>query len=137
MATALPMPVEQPVIATTLPGSNLDANAIMSLIEYRASSMVDVAYKVKSKSVGYGWLTGRMILRTKHLPIFNNRSGVTGHLPARLHSVVESVSVYSLSIYPYTPYLLTFTTHHCVNLQDDLPYYCEPVLQLFRLGLMG
>jgi hypothetical protein len=48
------MPVEQPVIATTFPGSNLDANAIMSLTKNRASSMVDVTYKLKSKSVGYG-----------------------------------------------------------------------------------
>jgi hypothetical protein len=103
IATALPMPVEQPVIATTFPGSNLDANAIMSLIEYRASSMVDVGSKLKSE-VGWVCLTGRMMFRTKHLPLFNNRSGVTGHLPARLHSVVESVSVYSLSIYPYNPH---------------------------------
>ena len=53
IATARPIPVEQPVIATTFPGSNLDANAIMSLFEYKASSMVDVGYKLKSK---VGWI---------------------------------------------------------------------------------
>jgi hypothetical protein len=124
MATALPMPVEQPVIATTLPGSNLDANAITSLVEYRAITMVDVGYKLKSK-VGWMWMTGRMMFRAKHLPIFNNRSGVTGHLPARLRSVVEVVSVYSLSIYTYIPLSSSHTLSLSYTLRDDFPYYRE------------
>ena len=130
------MPVEQPVIATTLPGSNLDANAIICLIEYRASSMVNVGSKLKSK-VGWIWLTGRMILRTKHLPIFNNRSGVTGHLPARLHSMVEVVSVYSLSIYTYIPLSSSHTVSLSYTPRDDFPYYRESLPCLKELELMG